>query len=164
MWRLTRSGVIEIVAIINPGALGFGLRATIGLRCTGDFERLAAALWSIDEIDWLVATAGGFDVLAEVRCRDEEHLYAVVAEQIRGLPGVDYVESFIYLNLFKASYSWPPGSGKRVRDLPASGGSRQRPVTPASEVVALDDLDWAIIEQLRTDGRQTYGRIAETSG
>ncbi len=162
VWRLTGSGVIEIVAIVNPSALGLTLRAMVGLQSSGDFTQLATALSSIDEIDWLVATAGGFDLLAEVRCRDEQHLYAVIARQIRSLPGVNAVESFVYLNLFKATYSWPPGSGRRVRDSQAPAIPREPSRADSSETVSLDDLDWAIIGELRADGRQTYGRIAES--
>jgi DNA-binding Lrp family transcriptional regulator len=162
VWRLTESGVIEIVAIVNPSALGLTLRAVVGLQCSGDFTQLAAALSAIDEIDWLVATAGGFDLLAEIRCRDEQHLYAVIAKQICSRPEVNAVESFVYLNLFKATYSWPPGSGWRIHDLPTPAAGRGRPQPDASGAASLDDLDWAIIRELRTDGRQTYGRIAET--
>jgi DNA-binding Lrp family transcriptional regulator len=165
--RLIRDGLIEIVAITNPGALGFRLRATIGLRCDGDLEPIAATLSEVDEIDWLVATAGRYDLMAELRCVDEQHLYALLADRIRVVPGVRTAETFLYLNLFKSAIPWPPGSGRRVPDEPA-GARRRPPVLPAltgsGEPVVLDDTDHRIIAELQDDGRRTYGKIADAVG
>ncbi|WP_214322907.1 Lrp/AsnC family transcriptional regulator [Nonomuraea sediminis] len=165
--RLTRSGLIEIVAITNPGAFGFRLRVAVGLRCEGDLDAIAAAISEVDEVDWLVATAGRYDLMAELRCVDEQHLYGLLAERIRAVRGVRDVETLLYLNLFKASYSWPPGSGRRVPDEPA-GARRCPPVLPAltgsGEEVTLDATDRRIVAELQEDGRRTYGRIAEAVG
>ncbi|GAA2322586.1 hypothetical protein GCM10010149_89670 [Nonomuraea roseoviolacea subsp. roseoviolacea] len=165
--RLTGSGLIEIVAITNPGAFGFRLRVAVGLRCEGDLDAIAAAISEVDEVDWVVATAGRYDLMAELRCVDEQHLYVLLAERVRAVSGVRDVEPLVYLNLFKASYSWPPGSGRRVPDEPA-GARRCPPVLPAltggGEEVTLDDIDRRIVAELQEDGRRTYGRIAEAVG
>ncbi|MEU1725558.1 Lrp/AsnC family transcriptional regulator [Nonomuraea sp. NPDC005692] len=165
--RLTRSNLIEIVAITNPGAFGCRLRVAVGLRCAGDLDAIAAAIARVDEVDWLVATAGRYDLIAELRCVDEQHLYSLLTDRIRVIPGVRDVETLLYLNLFKAAYSWPPGSGRRIPDE-TTGARRCPPVLPVltdnGEEVPLDEIDRRIIAELQQDGRRTYGRIAEAVG
>jgi Lrp/AsnC family transcriptional regulator for asnA, asnC and gidA len=60
----------------------------------------------MDEIDYVVITAGGFDLLAEVVCESDEHLLGVLSHQIRTIPGVRRTESFVYLRLRKQTYAW----------------------------------------------------------
>jgi Lrp/AsnC family transcriptional regulator for asnA, asnC and gidA len=62
-------------------------------------------------VDFVVATAGSYDMLVEVQCRDHEDLHHLVNETIRPLPGVRSVDSFVYLKYYKQTYSWPPNKG-----------------------------------------------------
>ena len=41
----------------------------------------------MDEVAYVVITAGSFDVLAEVVCEDDEHLLHVLNERIRPIEG-----------------------------------------------------------------------------
>jgi Lrp/AsnC family transcriptional regulator for asnA, asnC and gidA len=170
--RLLRAGAIEIVAITNPAAFGFRMRATVGLHCDGNLDEVAAALEGVAEIDWLVGTAADFDLLAEVRCRDEQHLYSLLVDRIRSVPGVRRVETMIHLNRVKAAYPWPPGAARHALTAPGMPRTltagrahlRQPPVPPAPDDIVLDATDHAIIRQLQQDGRRTYGRIADAVG
>ena len=51
-------------------------------------------------------TAGGFDILAEVVCEDDEHLLEIMNSKIRAVPGVRSTETFVYLKLRKQIYTW----------------------------------------------------------
>src|ERR1700749_5181370 len=64
--RVRESGLMRIVAVTDPVAMGRGVVVTIGLRVTGDTREAAARLAQIAEIEYVVATAGAFDVLAEL--------------------------------------------------------------------------------------------------
>ncbi|MDQ4008057.1 MAG: Lrp/AsnC ligand binding domain-containing protein, partial [Actinomycetota bacterium] len=64
------------------------------------------ALAAMDEIDYVVITAGAFDLLAEVVCESDEHLLEILSTRIRAIPGVKATESFVYLKLRKQTYSW----------------------------------------------------------
>jgi Lrp/AsnC family transcriptional regulator for asnA, asnC and gidA len=64
------------------------------------------ALRAMDEVDYLVITAGSFDILVEVVCADDEHLLDLLNKQIRTIPGVRATESFVYLKLAKQTYQW----------------------------------------------------------
>jgi Lrp/AsnC family transcriptional regulator for asnA, asnC and gidA len=54
----------------------------------------------------VVITAGSFDLLCEVVCEDDDALLALVNDKIRAVPGVRETESFIYLRLYKQTYTW----------------------------------------------------------
>lgn len=108
--RLTEEGVIRIAAITDPEVLGHRLRATLCLRVTGDIDPVVAAFDDMDEADFVVATAGRYDLLAEVRCANEAHLNTLINGVVRKLPGVVGIETLVYLGFHKHTYAWPPGS------------------------------------------------------
>jgi Lrp/AsnC family transcriptional regulator for asnA, asnC and gidA len=104
--RLVDSGVVQIVAVTDPLQVGFTRQAMIGIKAEGDLRVLADALAAMAEIDYVVITAGAFDILVEVVCEDDEHLLSVLNDQIRTLPGVRATETFVYLTLTKQLYNW----------------------------------------------------------
>jgi Lrp/AsnC family transcriptional regulator for asnA, asnC and gidA len=103
--RLTESGAMQIVAVTDPLTLGFRRQAMIGIRCGGDLERVAADLAAMAEIDYVVVTAGSFDLLIEVVCADDDDLLEVLG-RVRAIPSVTSTETFVYLKLRKQTYSW----------------------------------------------------------
>jgi Lrp/AsnC family transcriptional regulator for asnA, asnC and gidA len=104
--RLVDSGVMQVVAVTNPMELGFGRQAMIGIRVEGELESVAEALAAMDEVDYVVITAGSFDVLVELVVEDDHELLDVLSTRIRTIPGVVSTESFMYLSLRKQTYSW----------------------------------------------------------
>ncbi len=104
--RLLDNGVMQIVAVTDPLELGFARQAMIGITVEGPLEPVADVLAEMDEIDYVVVTAGGFDLLAEVVCESDEHLLDVLSNRIRTISGVRATESFVYLKLRKQTYSW----------------------------------------------------------
>jgi Lrp/AsnC family transcriptional regulator for asnA, asnC and gidA len=104
--RLVESGVIQIVAVTDPMQVGFPRAAMLGIRVDGDINAVADELAELEEIDYLVVTGGGFDVLAEVVCEDDAHLLDIMNNKIRTIPGVRSTETFVYLKLRKQIYTW----------------------------------------------------------
>jgi len=104
--RLLESGVMQIVAVTDPLSVGFPRAAMIGIRVEGDMEVVAEQLEAMTEVDYVVITAGAFDILVEVVCEDDDHLLNVINKRIRAIPGVRHTESFVYLKLRKQIYSW----------------------------------------------------------
>lgn len=104
--KLLDAGVMQIVAVTNPLTLGFTRQAMIGLRAEGDLRVVANAVAEIDEVDYVVITAGTFDILCEVVCEDDDHLLQLLNDSIRVVPGVRHTETLVYLNLTKQTYSW----------------------------------------------------------
>jgi Lrp/AsnC family transcriptional regulator, regulator for asnA, asnC and gidA len=104
--RLLDTGVMQIVAVTDPLQVGFTRQAMIGIRCAGELTAVADQLAALPEVDYVVVTAGSFDVLAEVVCEDDDHLLDLISQRIRALPGVRSTETFVYLKLRKQLYNW----------------------------------------------------------
>ncbi|MFJ6112973.1 Lrp/AsnC family transcriptional regulator [Agrococcus sediminis] len=104
--RLTDSGVMQIVAVTDPTQLGFARQAMIGIRASGALEPLAEALAALPEVDYVVITAGSYDVLVEVVCESDAHLLELVSQRIRSIEGVRETDTLMYLKLQKQSYAW----------------------------------------------------------
>ena len=104
--RLLDSGLVQIVAVTDPLQLGFLRQAMIGVRVSGDAQAVADELAAQPEIEYVVITAGSFDLLVEVVCRDDDQLLEVINERIRSLEAVTGTETFVYLKLRKQTYAW----------------------------------------------------------
>ena len=104
--KLTESNVMQIVAVTDPLSLGFSRQAMIGIKCSGDATKLSKDLAGISSVDYVVLTAGSFDILVEAVCEDDDHLLSLINNEIRPLPGVISAESFVYLKLEKQHYNW----------------------------------------------------------
>ena len=103
--RLIDTGTLQIVAVTDPLQLGFRRMAMVGIRAEGDTSEIAAKLEAFPDIDYLVMTAGSFDLLAEVVVEDDAGLLEL-GNRIRGVPGVRSTETFIYLGVVKQTYAW----------------------------------------------------------
>jgi len=103
--RLIESGVMQIVAVTDPLTLGFFRMAMLGMKVDGDLQHVADQLASFPEVDYVVVTAGAFDVMSEVICEDDDHLLELL-QRIRNIPTVRSTESFVYLKLRKQLYNW----------------------------------------------------------
>jgi Lrp/AsnC family transcriptional regulator, regulator for asnA, asnC and gidA len=103
--RLLDAGVMQIVAVTDPMQVGFPRQAMVGVRAQGDVRSTADRLAGLPEVDYVVVTAGSFDVILEIVCEDDEHLLDTVA-RIRTVDGVVSTETFVYLGLRKQTYAW----------------------------------------------------------
>jgi Lrp/AsnC family transcriptional regulator for asnA, asnC and gidA len=104
--RLRDSGVMQIVAITDPLQLGFGREALVGIRVHGDVRLVADKIAAIDEANYVVMTAGSFDLIAELIAVNDDDLVHLLNDSIRSIPGVTEVETFLYLKLAKQTYTW----------------------------------------------------------
>lgn len=104
--KLTDASVMQIVAVTDPLRLGFSRQAMLGIRAAGDTRNIADQLAEMPEVDYVVLTAGSFDILAEVVCEDDEDLIELLNQRIREIDGVASTETFVYLKLKKQKYDW----------------------------------------------------------
>lgn len=104
--RLIESGVMQVVAVTDPLQLGFARQAMVGIEVAGPLEPVAEALAAMDEVDYVVITAGTYDILAEVVCESDERLLELISEKIRRIEGIARTETFMYLKLRKQTYAW----------------------------------------------------------
>jgi Lrp/AsnC family transcriptional regulator for asnA, asnC and gidA len=112
--RLLASGVMQIVAVTDPLTVNLARQAMVGIRVDGDTREVARRLADIPEVDYVVLSAGTFDILCEVTCEDDDSLIELLNSQIRGVPGIRSTETFVYLKLIKQTYAWSPPASHRL--------------------------------------------------
>uniref|UniRef100_A0AAU2VN45 Lrp/AsnC family transcriptional regulator n=1 Tax=Streptomyces sp. NBC_00008 TaxID=2903610 RepID=A0AAU2VN45_9ACTN len=104
--KLLDQGVMQIVAVTDPLTVGFRRQAMVGINVEGDLDPVAEALSAMTECEYVVMTAGSFDLMVEIVCEDDDHLLETISKRIRVIPGVRSTESFVYLKLKKQTYMW----------------------------------------------------------
>lgn len=103
--RLTDSGAMQVVAVTDPVSLGDRRVALVGVRIATDTDAVAGWVGALAEVEYLVATAGRFDLMFEVIVDDEPHLLSLLST-IRSHAGVSEVEAFPCLKLYKQTFAW----------------------------------------------------------
>ena len=104
--RLLDSDVMQIVAVTDPLQMGFTRQAMVGIRAEGELQLVSDRLTEMPEVNYVVTTAGSFDLIIEVVCEDDDELLNLLSRRIRTLPGVVSTEAFVYLKLNKQHYNW----------------------------------------------------------
>ena len=105
--RLIERGILQVVGVTDPLKLGFHQMAMVGIRCQSDrLVAVAEELAAMPEVDYVVITAGTYDLLIETVCEDNEALLRFLAERLRAIDGVRETETFVYLRLVKQTYQW----------------------------------------------------------
>lgn len=116
--NLINTQVMQIVAITNPIKLGFSLASMIGIRVSGDrLLEVAEEISAFDEVIYLIITTGSFDLLAEVVCRDNDHLLSFLTEKLYRVKGVQQAETYMYLRVCKQN-NWAFLSQARLSPTP----------------------------------------------
>lgn len=105
--RLIDRGVLQVVGVADPLKLGYDQMAMIGVKCEADRMLEAAdAIAEFEEVIYVVATAGAWDLMVEVVCFNNEDLLTFLTQKLRRIPGVISTESFVYLRIVKQSFHW----------------------------------------------------------
>jgi Lrp/AsnC family transcriptional regulator for asnA, asnC and gidA len=102
--RLTGEGILQVVGVTNPLGLGFE-QALVGVKTSGPPSSVADEISHWPEADYVVVTAGQFDVVVEVVASGRTELLELT-NRIRALDGVVSTETFLYLEMWKQLYDW----------------------------------------------------------
>lgn len=116
--RLCEDNILKVTGVTNPLGLGFEAQAMVGVRTAGPPETVADEIARWPEAEYVVVTAGRFDLLVELVCADRRALLDVT-NRIRLLDDVVSTESFLYLELWKQIYEW----GAQEHEAPAKKAS-----------------------------------------
>jgi Lrp/AsnC family transcriptional regulator for asnA, asnC and gidA len=103
--RLTESGYMQVVAVTDPLGLGDRRVALIGVRIDGRTDDVAARIGELAAVEYLVATAGRYDLMFEVIVDSERHLLDLLSD-LRERNDVVEVEAFPCLKLYKQTFAW----------------------------------------------------------
>jgi Lrp/AsnC family transcriptional regulator for asnA, asnC and gidA len=102
--RLTGEGILQVVGVTNPLGLGFE-QALVGVKTSGPPSTVADEISQWPEADYVVVTAGQFDIVVEVVAADRGELLEIT-NRMRALDGVVSTETFFYLEMWKQLYDW----------------------------------------------------------
>lgn len=105
--RLLDAGLMRIVAVASPFALGQKVMAILGLQIARRHQQaIEEALRPLPEVRFIGLTLGSYDMILEVWLSDTDALLDFLTDQISPLPGVQRVEAWQVLKLSKYSYDW----------------------------------------------------------
>ena len=115
--RLLRLDAIRFVTDMRPHELGL-LFAYLAVRVTGpDVRRAIEAICRIPEAVYVIECTGTYDALVEVVAQDSDDLLRLMQEEIRRVPGVANVDTFMGLRIAKGTF--------RYTDLGRAGEPRR---------------------------------------
>ena len=114
--NLTESGVLQVVAVVEPQLLGWTAAGMIGVTVqAGQVDAVADQLAQFPEVSYLFMASGEFDLFVEVFCKDREHFVSFLNEKLHQVAGVQRTQTFMILKMYKLSYRWgeaePPRAG-----------------------------------------------------
>ena len=85
---LTDADVFAVTAVADPGVLGLGCMAWIGLYVRpSHIEAVAQSLVLTPGVDYVVVSSGRFNIMCEVACPQPSDL-GLILRQLRGIEGV----------------------------------------------------------------------------
>ncbi len=111
--RLADLGVLQVVGVSDPAALGYPVMAMVAVTTRGDVRTVADAIGAVENVIYLVLTSGEHDLLAEVVCRTPDELLAVVNDRLRAIDGVLSTRVWQYYSIHTHRFTWG------ATDLPA---------------------------------------------
>ncbi|MCF2528904.1 Lrp/AsnC family transcriptional regulator [Yinghuangia soli] len=131
--RLEETGVLQIVGIANPLTIGFDRLAMIGMRVRpGTAHQVCCELRELPETSYVVMTAGQYDVMVEVICRDTSHFTDLLNRRLHLIDGVVSTDSFFVLEVHKLAYGWGVGGVETgLLDTPGAHGNGALDQRPA---------------------------------
>ena len=106
--RLIQESIINVVALPDPGKLGYNSEAIIGVQVDPDqIDAVAERLSSLQHTRWVAVTTGTYDVFAWATLPTSEALGIFLREEVGIIPGVRRTETFVNLGVTKREYGIP---------------------------------------------------------
>jgi len=106
--RLLDERIIRIVAIADPHALGYNVRAMIGIRVhPGKIDAVADKLASYANVHYALMTTGPYDLVAWAVFRDTDELSGFIRKELGNIDGLASYESMLTLKVVKDLLSSP---------------------------------------------------------
>ena len=104
--NLLDNGVMEVVGVVNPVALGIKSGAIIQLKVTPQSLNLAIeALREFREIRYITMTTGPYSLLAQIAVPGQDDITAVI-QKINELPYITEMNTIIQLDVYKNTYDY----------------------------------------------------------
>jgi Lrp/AsnC family transcriptional regulator for asnA, asnC and gidA len=103
--RLIQEEFIRVVALLDPGKMGYASEALIGVQVDPDkIDQVADDLTKLDEVSWVAITTGAYDIFAWATLDSSETLGIFLRTKIGTIHGVRRTETFVNLTVKKRGY------------------------------------------------------------
>jgi len=105
--RLVGDGIVKLVAIVNPSALGYDVTADIFLEVEpGRLEEVAQQLVAMEEVAYVGLTTGERDISIQVFVPSVDALYRFITEKLQRIPGVIGTTTYVVPRVLKLLHNW----------------------------------------------------------
>ena len=167
--RLCREGVLRVVALVDPAALGQSTW-TIRVRCRPDgTAAIADALARRDDVGWVALSAAGSEVTCAVRSRTREQRDDLLLQRLPRTSPVLGISAAVMLHRFIGQGTDDWGAFRdalapaQARQLAGLGSELPEPPARGSPA-RLEPGDEPMIELLSRSGRASYAELAAAAG
>jgi Lrp/AsnC family transcriptional regulator for asnA, asnC and gidA len=107
--KLTKHGIVDIRAIVDPEMVGYGVLADVFIEVEpGHMRGVAEHLAGMPQISYAAYATGDTDVIVSVRARSINELYDFVIEKIGAIPGVRHTNTIPLPYKLKSVVKWLP--------------------------------------------------------
>jgi len=105
--RMVAEDIIRISAIVQPEALGMGIKADVLMEVESDSIReVAQKMAGYENVTYVACAIGETDVSIQVVAKDTDEVYRFVTEVVGKVPGVRRTTTSIVPLILKDVYQW----------------------------------------------------------
>jgi Lrp/AsnC family transcriptional regulator for asnA, asnC and gidA len=106
---LTEDGFIDIRAVVNPEAVGYGVLADVYVEVEpGRVREVAELVAKFPQATYVACATGDSDVSISLRVRTIEELFQFVDQKLGKIPGVRRTQSYVLPIKLKDLDTWLP--------------------------------------------------------
>ncbi|MBL3700620.1 Lrp/AsnC family transcriptional regulator [Leucobacter luti] len=110
--RLRERGVVRVLGVTNPHAVGLRSIASLQIEVRGDIDRVADDISEFPGVRYIVLGSGSFSLLVEVYAQTPGELFSLINRQIREVNGVSRIETFLYDSVHTHRPVFPTTNGR----------------------------------------------------
>lgn len=105
--QLVSKGLINIVAVPTPRAVGLNLSAIIGISVTlPKLKEISEELKRQKEVRYVGVSTGRYDIIVEAFFLDQQHFLDFISSRLSSMDGITGLETSMILDVVKFSYEW----------------------------------------------------------
>jgi Lrp/AsnC family transcriptional regulator for asnA, asnC and gidA len=105
--QLVSRGLINIVAVPTPRAVGMTLSAIIGISVMlPQLHEISEELKRQPEVRYVGVSTGRYDIIVEAFFFDQRHFLEFISDKLGRMQGITALETSMILEVVKFSYEW----------------------------------------------------------
>jgi len=120
--RLVDQGVIQILAVVNPAAFGFGMLVDIFCEIeAGHLDQAIDEIQKMPNVTCISISTGDEDISLQAIFRDSAELHEFITRRLHQVPGLQRSRTVLLTRLLKSTCQWFPS--KEAFERPADNSA-----------------------------------------